>query len=55
MNAIERMIAAGLSRENAADNAMWFMSRSDEEGLERFVLEVEHNAIRTKERKQAGA
>ena len=41
MTLIERMVAAGMSRECAAETAMWFMAQGDDEGLERYVLEVE--------------
>lgn len=41
MTLIDRMVAAGMSRDCAAETAMWFMAQGDDEGLERYVLEVE--------------
>lgn len=41
MNAIQRLVSAGMRYENAADIAMWYLSRNDEKGLESFVRSAE--------------
>lgn len=40
-NCIERLVAAGLTRENAAEVCNCYLSRRDEEGLESFVSSCE--------------
>jgi hypothetical protein len=44
MTPIERMVAAGLSRECASEAAIWYMTQGDDKGLEAYVvaLEVRH-------------
>ena len=37
MTLIERMVAAGMSRDCAAETAMWYMAQGDDEGLEDYV------------------
>lgn len=39
MTLIERMVAAGMSRDCAAETAMWYMAQGDDEGLEDYVSE----------------
>ena len=38
---IERMVAAGMSRDCAAETAMWYMAQGDDEGLEDYVTALE--------------
>lgn len=40
-NCIERLVAAGLTRKNAAEVCNCYLSRCDEEGLEAFVVSCE--------------
>lgn len=35
------MIEAGIPIEAAVDTAIWYMQQGDEDGLERYVMEVE--------------
>lgn len=44
MTLIERMVAAGMSRDCAAETAVWYMAQGDDEGLEAYVtaLEAKH-------------
>lgn len=41
MTLIERMVAAGMSRDCAAETAMWYMAQGDDEGLEDYVTALE--------------
>ena len=41
MTAIERMVAAGMDRESAAETAMWYMAQGDVRGLEDYVVALE--------------
>ena len=41
MTLIERMVAAGMSRECAAETAVWYMAQGDDEGLEAYVTALE--------------
>lgn len=41
MTLIERMVAAGMSRDCAAETAMWYMAQGDDEGLEDYVASLE--------------
>lgn len=41
MNLIERMVAAGMSEDAAAETAMWYMAQGDEDGLESYVIALE--------------
>lgn len=41
MNCIERLVSAGLTRENAAEVCNCYLSRRDEDGLESFVCSCE--------------
>lgn len=43
MTLIERMVAAGMSRDCAAETAMWYMAQGDDEGLEDYVTAVAGN------------
>lgn len=40
-NCIERLVASGLTRENAAEICNCYLSRRDEDGLESFVCACE--------------
>lgn len=40
-NCIERLVSAGLTRENAAEICNCYLSRCDEDGLESFVCSCE--------------
>lgn len=41
MNLIERMVAAGMSEDAAAETAMWYMAQGDDDGLESYVIALE--------------
>lgn len=41
MTLIERMVATGMSRDCAAETAMWYMAQGDDEGLEDYVTAIE--------------
>lgn len=41
MTHVERMIAAGMSEDAAAETAMWYMAQGDDEGLETYVIALE--------------
>lgn len=41
MTPIERLVAAGMSQECAAETAMWYMAQGDDEGLESYVTALE--------------
>ena len=41
MTLIERMVAAGMSRDCATETAMWYMAQRDDEGLEDYVTALE--------------
>ena len=41
MTLIERMVAAVMSRDFAAETAMWYMAQGDDEGLEDYVTAIE--------------
>lgn len=41
MQAVERLVSAGILPECAADTVAWYMRQGNEAGLERYVLEVE--------------
>lgn len=40
-NCMERLVAAGLTRENAAEACDCYLSRRDEDGLEAFICSCE--------------
>lgn len=44
MIAIERLIAAGVEPNEAVDTDIWFHQQGNEDGLERYVREVEKRA-----------
>lgn len=41
MTQVERMVAAGMSEDAAAETAMWYMAQGDDEGLEDYVTALE--------------
>lgn len=41
MTLVERMVAAGMSQDCAAETAMWYMAQGDDEGLEDYVTALE--------------
>lgn len=41
MTHVERMIAAGMSEDAAAETAMWYMAQGDDDGLESYVTALE--------------
>lgn len=41
MTLIERMVAAGMDRESAAETAMWYMAQGDDDGLDSYVIALE--------------
>ena len=48
MTPVERMVAAGMNLDAAAETAMWYMAQGDDEGLEDYVtaLEASHEAYK---------
>ena len=45
MTLIERMVAAGMSRDCAAETAMWYMAQGDDDGLEDYVIALETSHV----------
>ena len=41
MTPVERMVAAGMSEDAAAEAAMWYMAQGDDDGLESYVTALE--------------
>ena len=41
MTLVERLVAAGMSKDCAAETAMWYMAQGDDEGLESYVVALE--------------
>lgn len=41
MTPIERMVATGMSKDAAAETAMWYMAQGDDDGLESYVVALE--------------
>ena len=41
MTLVERLVAAGMSQDCAAETAMWYMAQGDDEGLEDYVTALE--------------
>lgn len=41
MTLVERLVAAGMSQDCAAETAMWYMAQGDDEGLESYVVALE--------------
>ena len=41
MTHVERMIAAGMSEDAAAETAMWYMAQGAADGLESYVTALE--------------
>lgn len=43
---IERMVAAGMTKDCAAETAMWYMAQGNDGGLEKYVTMLEaRNAL----------
>ena len=45
MTMIERLIAAGMTQECAAETAMWFNAQGDDDGLEAYVIALEASHV----------
>lgn len=41
MSPVERMVAAGMSREFASETESWYMTQGDEDGLESYIIALE--------------
>ena len=41
MTLVERLVAAGMSQDCAAETAMWYMAQGDDDGLESYVTALE--------------
>lgn len=41
MTLVERLVAAGMSQDCAAETAMWYMAQGDDSGLEDYVVALE--------------
>ena len=41
MTLVERLVAAGMSQDCAAETAMWYMAQQDDGGLESYVVALE--------------
>ena len=41
MTLVERLVAAGMSQDCAAETAMWYMAQGDDDGLESYVIALE--------------
>lgn len=41
MTLVERLLAAGMSQDCAAETAMWYMAQGDDDGLESYVTALE--------------
>lgn len=39
MSPVDRMIALGMCPHDAASIEKWFLSRNDQEGLERYIMD----------------
>lgn len=58
MTMVERLLAAGMSQDCAAETAMWYMAQGDDEGLERYIQEAEYHhalqVLQSKPRSECG-
>ena len=45
MTTIERLIAAGMTPECAAETAMWYRAQGDDDGLESYVIALEASHV----------
>ena len=45
MTTIERLIAAGMTQECAAETAMWFKAQGEDDGLEAYVIALEASHV----------
>ena len=41
MTLVERLVAARMSQDCAAETAMWYMAQGDDDGLESYVTALE--------------
>ena len=41
MTLVERLVAAGMSQDCAAETSMWYMAQGDDSGLEDYVVALE--------------
>ena len=41
MTPVERMVAAGMSRDCASETEIWYMTQGDEDGLESYIAALE--------------
>lgn len=45
MNPYQRLVSLGMNPECARETVFWYMAQGDDDGLEKYVEEVERNAI----------
>lgn len=45
MDAINRLIRAGIRPDCASETVLWFSQQGDEEGLERYIQEKEKRIV----------
>lgn len=43
--AVDRLVAAGINPESAADMVIWFIQQGDDAGLESYIREIESRHI----------
>jgi hypothetical protein len=52
---IERMVAAGMTKDCAAETAMWYMAQGNDDGLEKYVTMLEaRNALHALQSESCG-
>ena len=58
MTLVERLVAAGMSPDCAAETAMWYMAQGDDMGLQRYIREAEDRhalqVLQSKRRAECG-
>lgn len=45
MTMIERLIAAGMTQECAAETTIWYKAQGDDDGLEAYVIALEDSHV----------
>lgn len=45
LNAIERLVLAGIDRESAGEAVIWYLSQGTEENLEEYIQDIEKRSI----------
>lgn len=49
MTPVQRLIAAGIRPDCAAETVMWYQAQGDDEGLEKYIAEIESRFARNGE------